>query len=193
MGLFDRFKKKPEAAAPETPAGRDIQAKEEKQLFLEIAELISGGDKAVLEEVTACVTDTAGYFAAHQDRYMERGMDGGEDPGIIRWIGLVDILEARGHVCERDWKDEKEDFLYFLGKLSGMERLGLTVQEDWLFEDGDIPVWREIIDSQWKPRQCQVGMIGIDSDSYVLFACTLEDLARREKLAQVTDYSSDKV
>ena len=136
-----------------------------------------------MEEVAACAADTAGFFAAHRERYEERCMDEDRDPRDIRWIGLVDILEAHNHVCERDWKDEKPDFLYFLQHLRGMERLGLTVQEDWLDEDGDIPAWCEVIAERWKPQGCRVGTIGIDSDSYVLFPCQCDELERLSALA----------
>ena len=30
---------------------------------------------------------------------------------------MVDTLEKYNYVCERDWKDEFEDFIYFLSNL----------------------------------------------------------------------------
>ena len=88
--------------------------------LIEIGRIISGGDEAVLEELTACVTNPAAYFAAHAARYMERSIDSAGEPDLIRWIGMVDILEEHNFVCERDWKDEKEDFAYFFGNLAGI-------------------------------------------------------------------------
>lgn len=180
MGLFDRFKRQPE----EKPHGRAQEPQADwPSALAEIASVISGGDGAVLEEVSACASDPAGYYAAHRERYEERSVDDTSALESIQWLGLVDILEAHSCVCERDWKDEKEDFLYFLENLNGMKRLGLELQEDWLSEEDDISIWSRTIDEKWKPKQCCVGCIGIDSDSYVLFPCKLAELERLKTLA----------
>ena len=96
----------------------------------------------------------------------------------------MDILEEHGYVCERDWKDEKPDFLYFLRGLRGIERLNLEVDGDWLEEDGDVQAWCDAVTEKWEPRQCRVAAIGIDSDSYVLFPCTEGE---RERLGALAD------
>lgn len=181
MGLFDRFKKKPEDEPEETAkAGQTAWP----PVMLEIAEIISSGDEAVLREVTACTSDPAGYFSAHQERYEERNMDATCGPELIQWLGLVDILMEHNYVCERDWKDELPDFLYFLQHLRGTERLGLTIQEDWLDEDGDVDAWCSSIIEKWKPQQCRVAEIGIDSDSYVLFSCRENEWERLKALSK---------
>ena len=43
-----------------------------------------------------------------------------------------------------------------------------------------------------KKRICSAA-IGIDSDSFVLFPCTLAQLERLRRLAETTDYSIEKV
>ncbi len=165
----------------------------ERETLIEIGRIISDGDEAVLEELTACAADPAAYFAAHEEQYRERAIDSPEEPDLIRWIGMVDILEARNFVCERDWKDEKEDFFYFFSNLAGIRRLQLEMDPDWLDEDGDIEQWCGILDEKWSSRQCCAAAIGIDSDSFVLFPCTLAQLERLRGLAETTDYSIEKV
>ena len=156
----------------------------ERSTLLEIAEIISGGDEAVLDDIAGCVKDPASYFEAHEEQFEERGIDSAEDPELVCWLGLADALEARGHVCERDWEDEKEDFVFFLGKLSGMKRLGLELQPDWLDGDGGISQWCAVLDEKWAPRQCCAACIDIESDSYVVFPCGLADLERLKALAE---------
>ena len=165
----------------------------ENKEILEIAQIISDGDEAVLAEVSTCLADTDVFYAAHQARYQERCVDAGAEPEQIRWLGLVDTLEEYGYVCERDWKDEKEDFVYFFSSLPGVKRLGLEINPDWLDEQGDIAAWCGVLNGKWAARHCCAAAIGIDSDSYVLFACTLEDLARLARLAESTDYVIEKV
>ncbi|MCI9444243.1 MAG: hypothetical protein K2P04_05950 [Oscillospiraceae bacterium] len=164
----------------------------EHEELLEIARIISDGDEAVLKEMSGCLTDTEAFYEARRERYEERCVDAGDDPLKIRLLGLVDILEEHGYVCERDWKDEKEDFFYFFSSLHGIKRLKLDMQEAWLDEDGDIEEWCGILNEKWTDRQCCAAAVGIDSDSYVLFTCTLEELARLEKLAPA-EYPIEKV
>lgn len=156
----------------------------EHNALIEIAEIISGGDEAVLADVTVCVKDPAAYFEAHREQFLQRVILSAEDPALICWLGLADALEAREHVCERDWEDEKEDFLYFLGKLTGMKRFGLELQPDWLDEEGGISQWAAILDEKWAATQCCAACMDIDNDSYVLFPCAISDLARLRALAE---------
>lgn len=156
----------------------------EQAILAEIAEIISGGDAVIAENITACAGDPAAYFEAHQEQFEERWLHSCEDPDLVCWLALVDELEAREHVCERDWKDEKEDFLYFLGNLTGMKRLDLELQPDWLDEDGDISEWCAILDEKWASQQCCAACIDIDSDSYVVFPCGLPELERLKALAK---------
>lgn len=176
MGLFDHFAQKPEKNsgenAPVNPA-----------VLLEIAKIVANGDPAVLAELEACVRSPAEYFASHQEQYEERSVWDAGDLTEIRWLGMVDIFESHNYVCERDWKDEKEDFLSFLQSLEGMKRLDLKLQAEWFSEEGDISAWCAALDEKWKPQQCCVGCIDIDSDSYVIFPCRLAELERLKALA----------
>lgn len=164
----------------------------ERRALLDIAEIISDGDGAVLEELARCVGDPGAYYAAHCARYEERGVYSAGDAEQICWLGMVDILESRGHVCERDWKDEKPDFLHFFSGLAGTKRLGLEIRGEWLAEDGDIQSWCGVLDGKWAPLHC-CAAIGIDSDSYVLFPCRLDTLERLTRLAEQTAYCIEKV
>ena len=177
MGLFGMFR------AKETPS--EPPKKEPVPLgspLTEIAQIISGGDEAVLQEVAACAQDPKGWFESHQERYGERSVDSSDDPDLVQWLGLVDILEAHSWVCERDWKDELEDFLYFLQQLKGCQALQLTLDPDWFDEDDDISTWCGILSENWE-GVC-VAAIDIDSDSYVLFPVAFPQLAQLQKLAE---------
>ena len=179
MGIFDRFKK--QDPAPETSSAPETECKPFGPNVLEIAKLISSGDEAVLKDVTACTEDPANWFAAHQDRYAERCILSPDDPEAIQWLGLVDILEEHGWVCERDWKDELEDFSYFVQNLHGFQKLGLSLDPDWLDEDEDIPAWCGVLTEKWEGA-C-VAAIDIDSDSYVLFLTSAAHFADLQRLA----------
>lgn len=161
--------------------------------LVEIARIISDGDPEVIDEVSACAEAPAVWFSEHEERYMDRMVRFEDGPDVVKWIGMVDILEEHNYVCERDWKDEKADFVYFLSGLEGTKRLGLEIDPDQLDENGGIEEWCGILNENWEDRQCCAAAVGIDSDSFVLFPCTLEQLERLGQLAAVTNYSIEKV
>ena len=179
MGIFDRMKE--QEPAPEDLPAPAAEGKPFGPNVLEIAKLISSGDEAVLKDVSACTEDPAGWFTVHQDRYRERCILSPDDLELVQWLGLVDILEEHGWVCERDWKDELEDFSYFVQNLHGFQQLGLELDPDWLDEDEDISAWCGVLTEKWE-GVC-VAAIDIDSDSYVLFPTSTAQLADLQRLA----------
>lgn len=165
--------------------GEKEQPVSEKPL-LEIARIISGDDEAVMLDADLCVSAPTAWFSLHERRFQERQLfhiERADDLDLVRWLGLVDILEEHEHVCERDWKDEKEDFVYFLSRLSGTRRLRLSIQDKWLNEQEDIWHWSCVLNRKWRAQQCCVAAMDIDSDSYVLFPCRLSDLEKLRRLA----------
>ena len=180
MGMLDRFKKKDAAPEATTPAA---EHKPFGTTLVEIAQVISGGDAAVLKDISACTEDPLAWFEAHQDRYEERSVDSDSDVELIQWLGLVDILEEHGWVCERDWKDELEDFSYFVQNLHGFQKLGLELDPDWLDEDEDIPAWCGVLTEKWAAQGVRIATIGIDSDSYVLFPAAVPQFDELQRLA----------
>ena len=189
MGMLDRFKKKDAAPEATTPAA---ERKPFGATLVEIAQAISGGDAAVLKDISACTEDPLAWFEAHQDRYEERSVDSDSDVELIQWLGLVDILEEHGWVCERDWKDELEDFSYFVQNLRGFQKLGLELDQDWLDEDEDISAWCGVLAEQWSAQGVRMAVIGIGSDSYVLFPASVGQLTALQTLAkEIGQYIQD--
>lgn len=189
MGLFGMFRAK-ETPTPQPPK---TEPKPLGPVLEEIARIISGGEEAVLQDAASCARDPKGWFAAHQERYEERGVDAPDDLGLVQWLGLVDILEDRGWVCERDWKDELEDFSYFVRNLKGFQALGLELAEDWLDGDEDVPAWCAVLAEKWKAQGVRMACIDIDSDSYVLFPAAAPQLAQLQGLAGEAGHRIDYV
>lgn len=190
MEFFDRFKKKEPRALSAPPAAKPQPL---GPALVEIARIITNGDDAVLRDAAACAEDPRGWFEAHQERYEERCIDSPDDLDLVLWLGLADLLEEHGWVCERDWKDELEDFLYFLGHLKGAQSLGLPMEPAWFREDGDIPLWCGILADKWSAQGIQVAAIDIDSDSYVLFPATAGQLSQLRQLADAVGHRIDGI
>ena len=163
------------------PALASQEKKTGKSALVEIAALISGEESAVLQSVTSCAENPQGWFDSHREQYSQRCVMSSEDTDLVQWLGLVDILAEHGWVCERDWKDELEDFSYFVQNLHGFQKLGLELDPDWLDEDEDISAWCGVLTEKWE-GVCAAA-IDIDSDSYVLFPTAAAQLADLQRLA----------
>ncbi len=162
--------------------------------ILAIASAISAGDKQVMEEIKKCLEDTESYFQEHAERFEERGVDDLEDVEDIeeiQWLAMVDALEENGYVCERDWDDELEDFLHFLGNLKGVSSNGLSIEADWFDEGEGITEWCTVLDEKWEAAVFCVAAIDIDSDSYVLFPCASDQLDELSELAESVECRID--
>ena len=188
MGIFDRFKK-----TEPTPPVSAVERKPYGTVLVEIAKLISNGDEAVLRDISSCAENPQYWFQSHQEQYKNRGVDSAEDLELIQWLGLADILESNNWVCERDWKDELEDFLFFLQKLKGYQSIGLSLDPDWFDPSGDIPAWCNILAAKWESRGVRAAAIDIESDSYVLFPVSATQFPHLQKLAKEIGHWIDYV
>lgn len=174
MGLLDKFRKKP-AHDP----------------LIEIARVISQGDSAVLAQTARCSADIKNYFSENTSRYEERGIDSTTDESTLKWIGLVDILINANYLCERDWKDEKSDFIVFLQNLNTTKALHLKIDEQRLDDSGDIPQWCDTLDTLWEQQSACIAAFDIDSDSYVIFSCKTSDLPKLQQYASESGHRID--
>lgn len=176
MGIFDIFKK---------DSNNEKNNKEQRKInpILEIASIISNKDKEVIDKLSSCLLDTKRYFQENISFYQDRGIYEITEISKIKWIALVEILQEHNYVCERDWKDELEDFLYFSNRLNQMQANNLILKEEWFNPDDDISIWCEIIDENWSNIDMCMASIDIDSDSYVLFPSTTKDLNRLKNIA----------
>lgn len=176
--------------------GIKVDSKVEKN-FIKIAEIVSNNDKVVMDEVKECLSDPEKYLKDNAERYGERGIyiveleDIIDDISELEWIGLVDILDINDYVCERDYKDELEDFVYFMSNLKGVKENNLIVDEEWFDEEDGITEWCEILDEKWEEQDYCVAAFDIDSDSYVLFPCSIEDFKLLQKYADEAEYRID--
>lgn len=179
MGLFHKLIKKTEKeAATECP----------EQTILKIAGLISHQNQAVVDELKECLSNVEAYFSSHPDMLEEWVLEDVTDAHEPCRIALVHILEQANYVCIRDWKDEKEDFLYFVQNLEGFQNFDLTLNPDWLDEDGSIAEWSAVLDRMWQDKNCCLTAIDIESDSYVLFLCDGKTLKKLQSCAESIGY-----
>ena len=164
----------------------------EVETYLEIAGILTD-DREVLARLKACFENPQRYFQENEDRYDERCIDLEDGQETIRWIGLVDELLESKDLVELDWQSDMEEFFYQLEPLA--QKQGLHLNQAWLEEDGDIPLWARTLDQKWQSQGFCLAAMDIDSDSYVLFICQRAILGElvvlSKKINQRFDYAKN--
>lgn len=193
MGLFGLFKKNDKKLSYESEENNDKEILSKEMAIQTIASIISENDSAVIKRIADCLADSEAYFKKHRNVFLERGIEDFDQISLreIRWISMVDILAENQYVCERDWKDELEDFLYFVRELKGMRDAALPLEVEWFDKNADVSEWCAIIDGKWKSLGMCFAGIDIESDSYVLFPCRGDELDKLKKLAKIVSCRID--
>lgn len=141
----------------------------------DITDIIASGDDTIAHIVEEMVSDPIDYYDNNSVAFEDRSIDREDEDGIM-WIGMVELLLEHRYVCELDYKEEAEEFAASVKTLKGIERLGLTLDGIIFDPEESIPNWCDVLDRNWKNKACCMGFIDIDSDSYVLFPCTIPEL-----------------
>lgn len=184
---------------------------EKEEVLLKIAGIISNNDSDVLTEVEECIDNIEAYVSTHIEEYEDRSMtledDSTED---LQWLGMVNCLIRNNYVYETDDNVQLTDFGWEFKNLRGFKEYGLTLDRKFLddsysidrydlneddedvfdyeddedlMEDDNIVGWCKYLDNKWADENVCVGMIGINSDVYVIFPIDCDVLEQLEDLA----------
>lgn len=155
---------------------------------VEIAQIISQNEKEVVAAFQEGLAAPQQYLAQQEQRLKSQYPLSKEemkrcvaDP----WWLMRDVLEQYQVVCTRDWKDELEDFLFFLFGTKRAKAEGLTLDPRYfgLSRAGDIPEWSRLLNGKLADKGLVVGYLGTEADEYTLFLTTQEELDTLERLA----------
>ena len=184
---------------------------EREEVLLKIAGIISNNDSDVLTEVEECIDNIEAYVSTHIEEYEDRSMtledDSTED---LQLLGMVNCLIRNNYVYETDDNVQLTDFGWEFKNLRGFKEYGLTLDRKFLddsysldrydlneddedvfdyeddedlMEDDNIVGWCKYLDNKWADENVCVGMIGINSDVYVIFPIDCDVLEQLEDLA----------
>lgn len=188
---------------------------EREEVLLKIAQLISNNDSDVIIEVEECIDDIQKYVATHLEEYEDRSMtlkdDSEED---LQWLGMVNCLIRNNYVYETDDNVQITEFGWDLKNLCGFKEYGLSLdskfldvdygvdrydineddedvfdydEEEDFIEDDNIIGWCKYLDNKWADENVCIGMININSDSYIIFPIDCDVLEELEDLADSID------
>ena len=132
-----------------------------KNTFAELSELLLGDSKNAM-------------------RFLNRVKPEKIEDVETAWYELYEELLIRKKVIELDWKEQKDDLIYAVKKLS--TGLNLEINEEILNSDEDIPRWGKVINSLW--TEYVLSAMDVGSDSYVLMILSKDDFVRTKKLAK---------
>lgn len=176
MGLFDSLlgKKK-----------NDSLNNDNNTAYKEIFSLIADRDEEVCGQINELIDNHRLFVTKHEEMFEEMGINpqtAGEF--TVKWAGCTALLTDAGYAAEVDHNVDFDDFYAALGQLKKAAGRNILPAEDDIYLDYDITHWLRAIDSAWAKSGLCVGGIDKNSDSYVLFICTVEELAKLDKLAE---------
>lgn len=194
------FGKKKHQEAPQGNPMETVISQQEQEAYFEIVKQIAPHDPEVLHELREGFSNSEKYVGQHRERLQEEGwlehekvLECVQDP----WWLMLDILQRYGYVCVRDWKDEWQDFRFFLCQTKRAQQEGIQIEAsdpDFL-EQGDISEWCRQLDEKLTERNLVVGNIDTESDAYAVFFCTREELDSLRQSAsllhQKIDFAKD--
>ena len=153
----------------------------------DITDIIAPGDDLVEYFMADLTSNPMKFFDESHYELEERSVQREDEDSVI-WLGMVEVLLEQGYACELDYKESLDEFVASVKSLKGAERLGLSMDEAWFDPEKDVPDWCKTLDDQWKGNGCCMGFIDIDSDSYVIFPCTLSELDDLQEIASDIDH-----
>lgn len=173
--------------------------KETKEAYVEIAKIISENDQEVVELMEEAVQDPYEFYNKYCEEELLEELLYGVDieevkPEELMGDILLSVLEHKNYLCFRDWKDELEDFVFFVGNMVTAQKHKLNPEEMPIEfdEDKDIAVWIYQINNYLKDSPFILAAIDIDSDSYQLTYIKREDFKPLAKLIEEIGYELDR-
>ena len=173
-----------------------VSEQEVTEKCLKIAEIISNKDIDIMQDLRESFESPKMYIDKYHEHLSEDYMLNEKemkDFAADKWMLMVDILELHGYICSRDWKDELQDFLYFLcqTKRAVSENITFDESDSAFSEEDDISIWSALIDDILAGKNLVVGNIDTDSDQYTLFICTVEELILLKEYSSVINHRID--
>ena len=146
----------------------------QQEAYFEIVKQIAPDDPEVLLALREGFSHPEAYADRHRERLQkEYWLEPEELSQCVRdpWWLMLDILQRYGSVCVRDWKDEWQDFRFFLCQTKRAQQEEIVIQEsDLAFsENGDIRQWCSRLDEKLAERNLVVENIDTESDAYAVF------------------------
>lgn len=182
-----------------------------EEVLLKIAKLISNNDSDVLIEVEECIDDIEKYAATHIEEYEDRSLTLEEDSEEdLQWLGMVNCLIRNNYLYETDDNVQITEFGWEFKNLRGFKEYGLSLdrkfldadygidrydlneddedtfdydEDEDLIEDDSVISWCKYLDNKWADENICIGMIDINSDTYVIFPVDCDVLEQLEDLA----------
>lgn len=152
-----------------------------------IAESITNGNPFIMMDVEEWLKDGVTYYGEHEEQYEERGIEEEEcedDSMEVCWIGLVDSLIENEYAIEVDWNENAKTLADELAKDRAIKRDSSLLNKGWFSEEDSVADGCSILNKKWRGKGMCLGVMDIDSDSYVIFPCkikVLEDLKQWAK------------
>lgn len=142
----------------------------EHSFILDIAELITDNDSAVISKLQECTADPWGYAERNADRYSEKHIDveckDETDIDDICWTAMVNELNDYGYLFSADYSENSDNVLKGLSELKNYDLIEKYLNVFDTQCNDDVEEFVHKINHTVKDTH--VCMIDIESDNYEL-------------------------
>ena len=155
------------------------------EVYKEIFSIIADHHESIVEEVAYCIENPRIFAKKNDELFDARGVNSQTAAEFkIKWLGCVEIMLRHGCAVEFDHNVDFDTFYERFGELDVVKSRGVLPSDDDIYLDYGINNWFAAIDRCWMKSGLCVGAVDIDSDSYVVFVCTAEQLDQLGRLAE---------
>lgn len=164
-------------------------------IYIEVASIISGGDEEIISLIQEAVEDPHAFYEKYYEDEILEDLIYPDDIEIyskkeLMQDILLEVLIVKNVMCERDWKDELEDFLYFVGNMETTKKFGINLYAT-PFEfnpDQDICTWIYQVNEHLKSSEYALAETDTDSDCYHLSIIKRSDFAHLAELIKAVGF-----
>lgn len=154
-------------------------------LIYAVCKEITKEDKQVLEDFELCFNEPRMYYQMNIEEFIERGIEHYPTDEEIQWLSMVNILIKHNYAVELDWKCDFDEFNDQIQTIKNCPEYELTNTPN---QPEDVESWIEELNNQWENSNYCLGIIDINSDSYVLFVTEIDKISLLNALASRVNY-----
>ncbi|MGC6768447.1 DUF6630 family protein [Enterococcus sp. LJL51] len=168
----------------------DKQAKNQKQAYIDLAGWFTQRNQQAVSGMTLALNDTQAFFE-HYQLFLSQGFIEQltvselveEYDGTSLWDKLNWVLKACGYLTEIDWKEDAEDFVYFVDEI--LKKYNLSLDHTKIIDtEAMAPEFFQQL-KEAMPDQLVLVCLDSESDSYQLAVLPVEYAEQVRKAVEV--------
>ncbi|TCD54474.1 hypothetical protein EJ419_03085 [Alloscardovia theropitheci] len=115
-----------------------------------------------------------------------------EDDGTFTtyWgFSIAHLLIKENDICTMSWEDDIDKFIRALQPVA--DKKDLDIERSWFNAEEEVPIWCTVLQHKWDDAGYDIGVIDMDTDSYIFFVAKKVVIEELRQLTMKTAYTID--